>query len=64
LARAGTGDDSWPTLVHVETPVGAVVAETPDIDSVSGVFDLLWQDAMDEKRTFGYLSRILKEVEQ
>jgi transcriptional regulator with XRE-family HTH domain len=57
-------DDSWPTLVHVETPVGAVVAETPDIDSVSGVFDLLWQDAMDEKRTFGYLSRILKEVEQ
>jgi transcriptional regulator with XRE-family HTH domain len=57
-------DDSWPTLVHVETPVGAVVAETPDIDSVSGVFDLLWQDALDEKRTSSYLSRILKEVER
>lgn len=56
--------DSWPTLLHVETPAGAVVAETPDIDSFTGVYDQLWQDALDEKQTSNYLSRQLKEVEQ
>lgn len=57
-------NDSWPTLVHVETPVGAVVAETPDIDSFTGIYDLLWQDALSEKQTIAHLSQILKEVEQ
>lgn len=55
--------DSWPTLVHVETPVGAVVAETPDIDSFTGTFDLLWsQDALDENQTIEHLTVKLKEV--
>ncbi|MEV3937698.1 helix-turn-helix transcriptional regulator [Glycomyces sp. NPDC049804] len=57
-------DESWPTLVHVETPVGAVVAETPDIDSFTGIYERLWQDAMDEKQTSAYLSEKLKEVER
>ncbi|GAB4008653.1 hypothetical protein GCM10029992_65600 [Glycomyces albus] len=55
--------DSWPTLVHVETPVGAVVAETPDIDSFAGTYDLLWQDALDEKETFGRIAARVREVE-
>lgn len=56
--------ESWPTLLHVETPVGAVVAETPDIDSFTGIYDLLWQDALPEKQTIAQISQKLKEVEQ
>jgi transcriptional regulator with XRE-family HTH domain len=55
--------ESWPTLLHAETPVGAVVAETPDIDSFIGVYELLWQDALDEKRTSSFISKMLEEME-
>lgn len=57
-------EESWPTLLHVETPVGGVVSEAPDIDSFTGIYDLLWADAWDEKQSSGYLSKMLKEVEQ
>jgi hypothetical protein len=57
-------EETWPTLLHVETPVGGVVSEAPDIDSFTGIYDLLWQDALDEKQTSSDLSKKLKEVEQ
>lgn len=57
--------EPWPTLVHVETPVGAVVAEPADIDSFTSIYARLWDEgALDEKRTNDYISGILKEVQQ
>jgi transcriptional regulator with XRE-family HTH domain len=56
--------DSWPTLVHVETPLGAMVAETPDIDTFTATYDGLWEaDVLDEKHTLVWLSTMLKELE-
>lgn len=56
--------ETWPTLLHVETLAGGVVAEAPDIDSVVGVYDQLWDDALREKQTLDHLAAILREVEQ
>lgn len=56
--------DSWPTLVHVETPLGAMVAETPDVDLFTEAYDVLWEaDVLDEKHTLARLSTLLKELE-
>jgi len=56
--------DEWPTLVHVETPVGAVVAETPDIDWAVSAFDTLWNGGADTRRTTEFVAKMLKEVEK
>jgi transcriptional regulator with XRE-family HTH domain len=68
-AGVGTGfttlemRDSWPTLVYVDTPIGAVVAETPDIDSFTETYDALWNgDALDEQRTVEWIETRLKDV--
>lgn len=56
--------DSWPTLVHVETPLGAMVAETPDVDSFADAYETLWEaGALDEQRTRDQLAKVLKELE-
>jgi transcriptional regulator with XRE-family HTH domain len=55
--------DTWPTLVHVETPLGAMVAETPDIDSFTDTYDALWDEsALNEERTLAKLAATLKEL--
>lgn len=57
--------DDWPTLVHVETPVGAVVSETPDIDWAVSAFGTLWNEGAETKRrTAELLAKMLKEVER
>lgn len=53
----------WPTLVHVETPIGGMVAETPDIDSFTDTYDAFWNDGiLDEEATMRQLDTILKEL--
>jgi transcriptional regulator with XRE-family HTH domain len=57
--------DQWPTLVHAETPVGAVVNESPSprIDWAMEAFELLWSEAArSEEETVGYLEELLREV--
>jgi transcriptional regulator with XRE-family HTH domain len=57
--------DEWPTLVHVETPIGAVVGEPPDIDWAVSAFEQLWNEgAQDEKQTTRVLEEMLREVEK
>ncbi|MCD0443561.1 helix-turn-helix transcriptional regulator [Glycomyces sp. A-F 0318] len=57
--------DEWPTLVQVETPVGAVVAETPDIDWAVAAFETLWNEgAQGERQTVDFVVKMLKEVEK
>lgn len=57
--------EEWPTLVHVETPVGAVVAETPDIDWAISAFETLWNEGgQSPKRTTDFIAKLLKEVEK
>lgn len=55
---------TWPTLAHVETPLGAMVAEAPDIDSFKGIYDALWdENALDEERSTAKMTAMLKELE-
>jgi transcriptional regulator with XRE-family HTH domain len=57
--------DEWPTLVHVETPVGAVVGEDPGIDWAVDAFEALWNEgSQDEGRTIDFLTEMLREVEK
>jgi len=57
--------DEWPTLVHVETPIGAVVGEPPDIDWAISAFDQLWNEgAKTESQTTQVLGALLREVEK
>ncbi|MFG3338551.1 helix-turn-helix domain-containing protein [Glycomyces sp. NPDC048151] len=56
--------DSWPMLAHVETPLGGMVAETPDVDSLTDAYESLWEaNTLDEKRTRDQLARMLKELD-
>lgn len=53
--------DSWPTLVHVETPIGAVVAENPEVDSMSDTFHTLWdKHALPESDTHDLIRTFVK----
>jgi transcriptional regulator with XRE-family HTH domain len=56
--------DIWPTLVHVETPIGGIVAETPDIDSLTETYESFWNEVSDEERTLQYLDTILRELDK
>lgn len=55
--------DQWPNLVHVETPVGAVVSESPGIDWAVEAFETLWSEgARNEAETIAYIEEQLREV--
>ncbi|MFC4334054.1 helix-turn-helix domain-containing protein [Salininema proteolyticum] len=57
--------DAWPTIAHVETPLGAVVAETPDCNQLVDIFDRMWTGTgLDERRTIDLIDRMVKEVER
>lgn len=57
--------DEWPTLVHVETPIGAVVGESPDIDWAVTAFDSLWgEGSQSEDETVRFLEKLVREVEK
>lgn len=51
----------WPSLVHVETPVGAVVAENPEIDSLVTNYEILWKHALDEEKSPALIEATVKE---
>lgn len=57
----------WPTLVHVETPIGPVIGDSGGIDlrSALDAFDFLWDEgAQDAEQTNRLLEELLREVEQ
>ena len=57
--------EQWPTLVHVETLVGAVVGEDPGIDSSLETFETLWiEGAKDSAQTTEFLEKLALEVEK
>lgn len=61
--RVLNAHEDWPDLLYVETPVGGVVYEGPDIDSTVEAFDRIWdQDAWDETYTTEYIATVSKEV--
>ncbi len=56
-------EDSWPTLAHMETPAGAMVAEEPEVNNLVQKFQFLWANgAMDEQRTLEVIDQCMKEV--
>jgi transcriptional regulator with XRE-family HTH domain len=62
LARLRNG---WPPIAHVETPVGPVIKQEPDINSVVNAFETLWNEAAKSAdQTLDFMDEMLREVEQ
>lgn len=70
--RAGIGTsfrilemrEAWPTLMQVDTPIGAVVAESEDVESSTDAYDSLWNEhSLGEEGSLDRIAAVLKEVE-
>lgn len=56
--------DAWPTLMQVDTPIGAVVAEGEDVESFVDAYDVLWNEhSLGEEDSLDRIAAVLKEVE-
>ncbi|MEU6858016.1 helix-turn-helix transcriptional regulator [Glycomyces sp. NPDC046736] len=70
--RAGLGSgfrvlemrEAWPTLMQVDTPIGAVVAEGEDVESFADAYDALWNEhSLGEEGSIDRIKAVLKDVE-